>query len=64
VAGCNLGLLMRTLFGLGTPRGLQDLARAILDSAGQLLAGLRYLRKAVGHAMRVPWARNPIAHAA
>jgi transposase len=25
VAGCNLGLLMRTLFGLGTPRGLQGL---------------------------------------
>jgi hypothetical protein len=25
VAGCNLGLLMRSLFGLGTPRGLQGL---------------------------------------
>ena len=25
VAGCNLGLLMRTLFGVGTPRGLQGL---------------------------------------
>jgi transposase len=26
VAGCNLALIMRTLFGLGTPRGLQGLA--------------------------------------
>jgi transposase len=30
VAGCNLGLLMRTLFGLGTPRGLQGLIFVIL----------------------------------
>jgi transposase len=29
-AGCNLGLVMRTLFGLGTPRGLQGLALAFL----------------------------------
>ena len=26
VAGFNLGLLMRTLFGKGTPRGLQECA--------------------------------------
>jgi transposase len=64
VAGCNLGLLMRTLFGLGTPRGLQGLALAVFEGAGRLLAGLRYLRTAVGHAMRAPWARNHIAHAA
>ena len=30
VAACNLGLVMRTLFGLGTPRGLQGLALAFL----------------------------------
>jgi len=30
VAGCNLGLVMRTLFGLSTPRGLQGLASAFL----------------------------------
>ncbi|MDI9434020.1 MAG: hypothetical protein QM570_20070, partial [Planctomycetota bacterium] len=29
VAGCNLALLMRTLFGLGTPRGLQGLSRRV-----------------------------------
>jgi transposase len=30
VAGCNLGLVMRTRFGLGTPRGLQGLVFAFL----------------------------------
>jgi len=30
-AGYNLGLLMRSLFGKGTPRGLQGLLAAILD---------------------------------
>ena len=30
VAGCNLGLVMRMLFGLGTPRGLQGLVWAFL----------------------------------
>lgn len=30
VAGCNLGLVMRTRFGLGTPRGLQGLVLAFL----------------------------------
>jgi transposase len=30
VAGCNLGLVMRRLFGLGTPRGLQGLVFALL----------------------------------
>lgn len=30
VAGCNLGLLMRELFGIGTPRGLQGRLAAFL----------------------------------
>jgi len=30
VAGCNLSLVMRTVFGLGTPRGLQGLVFAFL----------------------------------
>jgi transposase len=29
--GFNLGLLMRTLFGVGTPRSLQGCATALLD---------------------------------
>lgn len=33
VSGCNLGLLMRTRFGIGTPRGLQGrLAAALAES--------------------------------
>ncbi|MEN6424611.1 MAG: hypothetical protein ABFE13_04560 [Phycisphaerales bacterium] len=40
VAGCNPGLVMRTLFGLGTPRALQGLVlafrRLILDTIGAL----------------------------
>lgn len=40
VAGCNLGLLMRTVFGVGTPRGLQglvvDLIRALLTAVHSL----------------------------
>ena len=38
VAACNLGLWMRTLTGIGTPRGLQ----------GRLAAGNRFLFYAVG----------------
>ena len=37
VAGCNLALVMRTLFGLGTPRGLQDLARDLFDTLLELI---------------------------
>jgi hypothetical protein len=32
VAGCNLGLLMRRRFGIGTPRGLQGLISDWLDT--------------------------------
>ena len=38
VAGCNLGLVMRTVFGLGTPRGLQS---GVLCVLRVVLAGLR-----------------------
>ena len=37
VAGCNLALVMRTLFGLGTPRGLQGLARDLLRALLRLI---------------------------
>ena len=33
----NLGLLMRTVFGVGTPRGLQDRAVALLATLWSLL---------------------------
>jgi transposase len=40
VAGCNLALVMRTLFGLGTPRGLQDLARDLFHALVTLIRDL------------------------
>ncbi len=40
VAGCNLGLVMRTRFGLGTPRGLQGLVFAFLRRWVQLVCDL------------------------
>jgi transposase len=36
--GCNLGLLMRTLFGVGTPRGLQGRRAAALTAVPALWA--------------------------
>jgi len=39
-AGCNLGLLMRTLFGVGTPRGLQGRAAAVFGVLATLVASL------------------------
>jgi len=48
VAGCNLGLVMRTLFGLGTPRGLQGLVLAFLRRliwlVGSLVRGVGQIR--------------------
>ncbi len=40
VAGCNLGLVMRTRFGLGTPRGLQGLVLAFLRRWVRLVCDL------------------------
>src|SRR5262245_23214805 len=39
-AGFNLGLVMRTLVGVGTPRGLQGTLRALLGSLGSLAGSL------------------------
>ena len=51
VAGFNLALVMRSLFGIGKPRRLQDgLAAAllgVLDSIGSLLGVLRTLARAL-----------------
>lgn len=45
-AACNLSLLMRKLFGVGTPRGLQGLAALI---ASALALFLRLLGPSTGH---------------
>lgn len=42
VAGCNLGLLMRKLFGIGTPRGLQGLPWDGLDTLVRRVRRLRW----------------------
>ena len=43
VAGCNLALVMRTLFGLGTPRGLQGLARDLFYTVFAMIHDLATL---------------------
>jgi transposase len=39
-AGCNLGLVMRTLFGVGTPRGLQGFVSTLSDLLRRLTCSL------------------------
>jgi transposase len=41
VAGCNLSLVLRTRFGLGTPRGLQGLVFALIRVWARLIHGPR-----------------------
>lgn len=53
-AGCNLALLMRTLFGIGKPRVLQDHAAAL---AGALAEALRLSLKRITALLQAP--RHP-----
>jgi transposase len=48
VAARNLGLLMRVLFGVGSPRSLQGLAAAALSAVHFALQAIRRLRLALG----------------
>ena len=52
--GCNLGLLMRTLYGVGTPRSLQGRASALLAFLWCLVRLLETLRDAIWTTCR-PW---------
>jgi transposase len=64
VAGCNLALMMRTLFGLGTPRGLQGLACHLFRTFSVWMANLRALCKAltgVSHRFGAPTTMGPAA---
>jgi transposase len=46
VCGFNLGLVMRKLLGVGTPRGLQDMAAGALSALfGTVLVVMRFLRR-------------------
>ena len=50
VAGCNLGLLMRKCFGIGTPRGLQGLIFDFLEVLLRLVQRLWRAHTPVRHA--------------
>jgi transposase len=62
VAGCNLGLLLRTRFGMGTPRGLQGLVLGFLHALVRLVWGPRWTDQPVGYLfwpLRLPQGRSP-----
>ena len=47
IGGFNLGLLMRTLIGVGTPRGLQGRLVAILATLWPLIGAMSHRRAAM-----------------
>jgi len=60
IAGFNLGLLLRTLFGFGTPRSLQDVSAGLLRALSSILRALRRLWIAV---RSVSWSsQRPVDH--
>lgn len=64
VCGFNLGLVMRTAFGVAKPRQLQDgLATAVLALLSGILAALRPVRRLWGRLdrSRFPWLSQPEA---
>lgn len=64
VAGCNLALVMRIVFGLGTPRGLQGLVCDIFAMGMKLIHGPWNLWRLVGGWLRHFGAPNIIRCAA
>ena len=64
VAGCNLALVMRTLFGLGTPRGLQGLASGIFHIFSELIHGQWDLCRSIRSSLRNFGTRSTIRYAA
>jgi transposase len=64
VAGCNLALVMRMLFGLGTPRGLQGLVSDILHIFSELIHGQWNLCRSIWSSLRNFGAPNTIRYAA
>jgi len=47
VAGFNLALVMRTLFGFGTPRGLQDLVSKMIFTILRLIHVAEQLNRSI-----------------
>jgi transposase len=62
VGGFNLGLVMRHLIGLGTPRGLQGRVAAVIAALLVLLANARACVSAIGS--RIGWSRLGAARCA
>src|SRR5437016_12560784 len=60
VAAFNLGLVMRKLFGKGTPRGLQGYRAALFLAILRRLSEVWALRRTVGNFMMAP--RRSPAH--
>ena len=60
VAGFNLGLMLRALFGFGAPRSLQDLPAALLRALLDALSALRRLWIAASNDFRP--SETPSAH--
>ena len=61
VAGHNLGILMRKLFGIGTPRSLQDSGRALYSSDplwGRAHLSLQSLLSRLGRLFGAAWNRH------
>lgn len=51
VAGCNLALVMRKVFGIGKPRGLQDQALGLLAVVFRAIRDLRRLCEPSGYSL-------------
>jgi transposase len=64
VAGCNLALVMCSLFGLGTPRGLQGLAWDVFHTSVALMDTLRTYGQEIRRALNGSAAPIAIAPAA
>jgi transposase len=64
VAGCNLALVMRTLFGLGTPRALQGLASGIFHMLSALIHGQWDLCRSIRSSLRNFGTRSNLRYAA
>jgi len=64
VAGCNLALVMRTLFGFGTPRGLQGLVSEIFHMFFGLIHSQWSLHRPIRPSLRNFGAQSVLRHVA
>jgi transposase len=62
VAAHNLGIVMRKLFGVGTPRGLQGAAAAVVCALAAIVGLVEGLRRALALAGSENWPATKIPH--